>query len=233
MTELELRQKVVARADEYIGVKKGSAAHHRIVDTYNSPYPNLPLRNGKPYKLTYQDNWCAGFGSVIAIETGLTDIVPIEVSCTAQIQLWQKMGRWVEDDAYVPQPGDFIYWYWQDGADYATTDQKNPPNHVGIVEKVDSVSGTMTIIEGNKGSESVVGRRESHINGRYIRGYGCPDYASRADKSKEPWYARNWAKATQMGFVDGTRPEDPITRAEVAEVAVRLVERFEGGTEDG
>lgn len=232
MTEAEIRQSVVSWSQDCIGVKKGSQEHHTIIDIYNS-YPNLPFRNGKPYKMTYADNWCAGFVSAVSIMQQLTDIMPVECSCTEMIRLYKELGRWVEDDAYVPQKGDIVMYYWNDGADYATTDQKNPPNHTGIVTSVDG--DIVTVIEGNKGSESVVGYRSFKVNGRYIRGYCCPDYASKVDKPKEPWYmkTKSWDKATAMGLIDGTRPEDSITRAEVAEVAVRLVERFEGGTEDG
>ena len=93
------------------------------------------------------------------------------------------------------------------------------------------VSGTtITVVEGNMGSPSHVGTRKIPVNGRYIRGYCCPDYASMADKppasnldTTKPWYADSWKKATDLGLVDGTRPEDPITRAEVVEIVLRAL----------
>lgn len=227
MTEQQIRQLVVDKAWSFMGAKRGSAAHRAIIDTYNS-HPDLPLRNGRPYKVTYTDNWCAAFVSSVAIALGLTEIMPVECSCTAMIELYKAKGRWVEDDAYVPQIGDIIMYYWGDGKDYATTDQTHSPNHVGIVTNM--VGSTITVIEGNMGSTSVVGERTVQVNGRYIRGYCCPDYASMEDKppvsnldTKEPWYAENWKKATDLGLVDGTRPEDPITRAEVAEIVLRAL----------
>lgn len=30
------------------------------------------------------------------------------------VRLYQELGRWVEDDAYVPSPGDVIFYDWQD-----------------------------------------------------------------------------------------------------------------------
>lgn len=66
------------------------------------------------YKVTYTDAWCATFASEIAIEAGYTDIIPTECSCNRQIKLWQQMGRWCENDAKVPEPGDYIYYDWDD-----------------------------------------------------------------------------------------------------------------------
>ena len=69
---------------------------------------------------------------------------------------------------------------WKDGDNYATTDQTANPNHVGFVGAVNS--NTMTIYEGNKGE--AVATRTVPINGRYIRGYCLPDYASKATTIK-------------------------------------------------
>ena len=55
------------------------------------------------------------------------------------------------------------------------------PNHVGIVAKVNGT--VLTIIEGNKGE--AVAYRTIQVDGRYIRGYGIPDYASMAESEVE------------------------------------------------
>lgn len=54
------------------------------------------------------------------------------------------------------------------------------PDHVGIVEKVEGKR--MTIIEGNLNKE--VGRRTIEVDGRYIRGFICPKYSTKADAPK-------------------------------------------------
>ena len=90
------------------------------------------------------------------------------------IRLYQDIGRWVEDDAYVPSPGDVIFYDWQDTG-YG--DNVGQPDHVGIV--VACTDGMMTIIEGN--CDNAVKLRQIAVNARFIRGYGCPDYASKAD----------------------------------------------------
>ena len=39
MTELQLRQQIVDKAESYFGVQKGTAKHKEIVDIYNSHKP--------------------------------------------------------------------------------------------------------------------------------------------------------------------------------------------------
>ena len=48
---------------------------------------------------------------------------------------------------------------------------------------------------------------------------------------KQPWYIKDgtWAKAKELGLMDGTRPDANITRAEVAAVAVRLYNKLKEG----
>lgn len=172
MTEAEVRQKVVSIMQGWIGLKRSNRSHAPIIDTYNA---HKPLPRG--YKVSYTDAYCATTVSAAAIKAGLTDIMPVECSCTRLIEQAKKIGIWQENDAYVPAPGDLILYDWQDGADFPRTDNKGAPDHVGMVEKIRN--NTITIIEGNM-SGGVVGRRTVTVNGRYIRGYICPNYASKA-----------------------------------------------------
>lgn len=171
MTERELRANVVAIAKGFIGCKESDGSHKKIIDLYNS---HKPLARG--YAVKYTDAWCSTFASAVAIKAGLTDIIPTECGCEKHIQLFKKLGSWQENDAYVPSPADYIFYDWQDGTNYATTDNTGAADHVGIVEKV--TGNTITIIEGNY--SNAVKRRTLAVNGRYIRGYGVPDYASKA-----------------------------------------------------
>lgn len=174
MTERQIRQAMVARARKYIGCKESNGTHKQIIDIYNE---HKPLARG--YAVKYTDAWCATYGSAIAILEGHTDIIPTECGCDAQIKLWQAKGRWQENDAYVPQAGDYIYYDWQDSG---AGDNKGNSDHVGIVESCDGK--TITVIEGNK--NDAVGERTLAVNGRYIRGFGLPDYASKATKEVTP-----------------------------------------------
>lgn len=171
MTENQLRQKVVKIAVSYLGCKEADGSHRKIIDLYNS---HKPLARG--YAVKYTDAWCSTFASAVAIAAGLTDIIPTECGCEKHIAMFKKLGAWVENDAYVPKPGDYIFYDWQDGTNYATTDNTGAADHVGIVTEVNG--STITVIEGNM--SDAVGYRHIAVNGRYIRGYGVPKYASKA-----------------------------------------------------
>lgn len=172
MTENQLRQKVVSIAAGYVGCNEKDGSFKKIIDLYNSHKPRA-----RGYKLQYTDAWCSGFASAVAIEAELTDIIPTEVGCGKHIALFQKLGSWVENDGYTPLPGDYIFYDWQDSG---VGDNKGGSDHVGIVEKVNN--GTITVIEGNMNEK--VGRRNLKVNGKYIRGYGVPKYASKATKAE-------------------------------------------------
>ena len=174
MTEMQLREHYVDTLRGWIGRNEKDGSHKLIVDTYNSM-----LKLPRNYAVTYNDAWCAATVSAAAIEAGLTDIIPRECSCTRMIARFQEMGRWMERDDYVPLPGDIIFYDWQDSG---KGDNSGAPDHVGVVEKV--VDGQITVIEGNY-SDSVK-RRNIAVNGKYIRGYGLPDYASMSDSPPPP-----------------------------------------------
>lgn len=158
------RSAIVKQAQSWIGRNEKDGSHKEIIDIYNS---HTPLARG--YKLKYTDAWCSGFASAVAIKCGYTAIIPTEVGCDKHIELFKKMNNWVENDAYVPAAGDYIFYDWEDNG---TGDNKGYSNHVGIVEKVSGT--TITVIEGNYGD--AVKRRTIKVNGKYIRGYGVPKY---------------------------------------------------------
>lgn len=172
MTETQIREKVVAAAKAWLGCNEADGSHRQIVDVYNS---HRPLARG--YALKYTDAWCAGFVSAVAIKLGLTDIMPTEVGVWNMIELYRKLGRWQESDSYVPKPGDVIMYAWSDNG---VGDCTSGASHVGIVVACDGK--TITVIEGNKAN--AVGYREIAVNGRYIRGFGLPDYASKATENE-------------------------------------------------
>ena len=173
MTEQEIRNRVVSKAKSYLGCKESDGSHKKIVNLYNS---HKPLARG--YAIQYTDEWCATFVSAIGIALGYTDIMPTECSCSKMIELYKAKGRWEEKDTHVPSPGDIVMYDWQDTG---KGDNTGHPDHVGFVVAMNGTA--MTIIEGNKGE--AVAYRSLHVNGRYIRGYCLPDYASKATKPKQ------------------------------------------------
>ena len=168
MTENELRQQVVNTAKSFYGAVQGGELHRCILEGYNS---HRPLARG--YAVQENDAWCATFVSYIAILCGITDILPTECGCGPQIALFQALGEWVEDDGYRPKPGDVIYYDWEDSG---AGDNMGSANHVGLV--VSLTGNTIRVIEGNL--SRAVGYRDIQVNGRYIRGFGVPDYGKKA-----------------------------------------------------
>ena len=181
MTENALRAAVVEQARSWLGCHESDGSHRPIIDFYNEH------RRPGDYFMQYTDPWCACYvsavGMAVAIAHSLNckpyEIIPSSAACDPMIVQYKAMGRWVEDDSYLPTPGDVIFYDWQDtgaGDNHGSTD------HVGIVTSVDG--NTISVIEGNK-SDSVC-YRTIQRNGRFIRGYGRPDYARWAETAQIP-----------------------------------------------
>lgn len=156
--------KVIEQAKAWLGYNEADGTHKEIIDVYNS---HEPLARG--YKVKYTDAWCATFVSAVAIKLGYTDIIPTECSCNKMIELFKSLGVWVEDENRTPNPGDILFYDWEDTG---SGDNKGRSDHTGIVEKVSN--GKITVIEGNYSNS--VKRRTLSVNGKYIRGYGVPKY---------------------------------------------------------
>ena len=165
--EAKARMELVDTACGWVGVREDDGSHHFIIDLYNTITP-LP----QDYRVTYDDAWCAAFVSAAALESGMTDILPPECSCSRQIQLFEKLGRWEEDDGYLPLPGDVIYYDWDISR---TLDCTGWPEHVGIV--VGTCGPYIRGVEGNM-DDGFAGYRTVLQNDWCIRGYGLPDYAA-------------------------------------------------------
>lgn len=167
--------KVVEQAQAWLGRKESDGSHKEIIDIYNA---HKPLARG--YAVNWKsDPWCATFVSSVAIKLGYTDIIPTECSCTRMIDLFKKIGSWIEDDAYRPAPGDIIFYDWDDSG---KGDSVGDSEHVGIVEEVSRT--TIVVIEGNK--NNAVERRYIEVNARYIRGYGVPKYSTEITPTEKP-----------------------------------------------
>lgn len=151
-------------AQSWLGKSSVDGSHKVIIDIYNSHYPLA--RN---YKVKYSDHYCAATITALAIKCDALDIIPKECSCQYMIELFKKIGCWVENDAHVPNMGDIIFYDWDDNG---KGDNTGWSDHVGIVEKV--VDNAITVIEGNY--NKAVKRRILQVNGKYIRGYGVPKY---------------------------------------------------------
>lgn len=163
--EQNLRMLVVQTAQSWLGCNEKDGSFKPIIDLYNS---HKPLAVG--YLVQYTDQWCAAFGSAVAIQCELTEIIPTECGCQRQIALFEALGCWEEDDDYIPLPGDFIFYSLNNTSENNTAWS----NHVGIV--VGTSGNKIQVIEGNY-NESVAYHVVS-VDDVTIRGYGLPDYAS-------------------------------------------------------
>lgn len=170
------RDDIVRVAKSYIGTVGGSSAHADIIHIFNTV---------KPFGYTAKktDPWCSEFVSACAIQAfGKKTAVkyfPLSAACAYMISKAKEMKIWVESDKYIPDKGDFVLYDWDDGSNYAKTDNKNTPDHVGIVEYYKA--GYIHVIEGNYSNR--VKRRTIAINGRYIRGFVTPEYDKIKSKS--------------------------------------------------
>jgi hypothetical protein len=77
----------------------------------------------------------------------------------------------MENDGYVPSPGDGVLYDWDDSG---VGDNTGNPDHVGTVVEVNKDSGYFVVVEGNY--SNAVKKRTVAINGKYIRGFIVPKY---------------------------------------------------------
>ena len=161
-----IRGVVVDILRSWIGKKESDNTNRTIIDIYNTISP-LP----RGYKVKYTDDWCAACVSAAFQKAGYIGIIPAECSCYYMVEGAKKMGIWVENDDFVPKPGDIVMYDWQDDG---KGDNRGVPDHVGVVELVDG--NNIIVIEGNH-SDSVK-RRTIAVNGKYIRGFITPKYTA-------------------------------------------------------
>jgi len=116
-------------------------------------------RYGHWYGSTYAE-WCAMFVSFCLNYAEIPAAgFPREAGCEKWKNILTWKGTFMDEDEYIPQPGDLIFFNW---------DEESDPDHVGIVEKFDGEH--VYTIEGNAGK--MVRRRTYAANDSQIMGYG-------------------------------------------------------------
>ena len=157
------RDRVLTAAAAMVGVRGGSAEHHRLVNDYNSVRP-LPVG----YAVKNSDDWCDIFTTVIFQREGLSDLIGRECGVERHIHIFKRLGIWNEDGNSTPKAGDIITFNWDQNS------QQNDgwADHIGIVEKVEN--GIIHTIEGNSNDE--VKRNTYRIGHGNIRGFASPRY---------------------------------------------------------
>lgn len=227
-TEAGLRAKIVETAKKFEGAREGGEKHLLLLATYNA---HRPLPRGYTVKKT--DAWCAVAVSAWAIMCGFDHFLPIECSCSRLIALAKTLGIWKESDNYAPNPGDLILYDWEDDC---AGDNTGSPNHVGLVTGRSGKS--FKVLEGNY--SNAVKSRTMTVNGKFIRGFICPDYKAEAQKRFDAafvagfadvpngvYYAEalEWAKAEGIIIGMGGQkfgPKLDCTRAEIVTMLWRF-----------
>ena len=154
------REDLVKAMESFLGAAKGNAKHKEIVSIYNSC---KPLPRGVKMLTSYA--WCAATVSAAIIKAGLAEELPRECSCGKMIELLKQRNMWVESDSYLANPGDLIFYSWEDTGIGECTEGHD---HVGMIKERDG--NTMLVMEGNKSGK--FGYRAIKANSRYIRGFG-------------------------------------------------------------
>lgn len=162
------KEKVIEVAKSYLGCKKGSKKHKKLIDAFNKVKPD-----GYTAKVT--DPWCAEAVSAWFIlaygKKNAVDMLGLSASCPRMIEKAKRRGIWIESDKHKPKIGELVMYDWDDSG---KGDNTGSPDHVGLVTEV--TKNDFTVIEGNKGNTSSVAYRTMKVNGRYIRGYIKPLY---------------------------------------------------------
>lgn len=169
MTEKELRQKVVNTINGWVGATKGSPKHQEILRIYNS---HKPLARG--YEMKEKDAYCATTVSAAYIAAGIADHTGTECGVQKYVEIAQKKGIWVENDAYAPGLAEACVYDWDDNG---VGDNTGNGDHIGIV--TETGNGYFVVTEGNM-SGGKVGKRTMKVNGKYIRGFIVPNFKALA-----------------------------------------------------
>ena len=216
---MKRRLNAALTAARWLGTKEGGREHREILAAYNAITP-LP----RGYRLSERDPWCAGFASAAAVMAGEGSRYPIECSCTKIIEKAKEMGIWVEQDAHVPNPGDWVLYDWQARGEGDCT---GAPDHVGVV--IGTEAGQILVVEGNYDNQ--VKLRKIPVNDEKIRGFVCPEWEEESAMryrtlSEIPAFARKTIeKLIRDGSLAGYSEEDLGLSEEMIRIFVILDRR--------
>ena len=157
------RDRILRAAASLVGVRGGTAAHHQLVNDYNSVKP-LPVG----YAVKTTDDWCDIFVTTVFQREGLSGLIGRECGVERHIQIFKRLGIWNEDGTTTPKAGDIITFNW----DQNSQQNNGFADHIGIVESVSN--GIIHTIEGN--SNNQVRRNTYRIGHGNIRGFATPRY---------------------------------------------------------
>ena len=203
----------------YLGITEGGMEHLQILKDYNAL---ANTKGGLPrgHKAVQSDDWCAIFAAGQAHALGLTEVYPMECSCSKIIEIAKEKGIWIEDDSYIPVFGDWVLYAWK-GQEGQENDLA--PNHIGTIYHSDGE--IMLAVEGNKGD--AVGVRALAVGDKRIRGFVHPNLTPLIGRLIAPVEV-----GVPLEPVPPVDPKRPVLYARVDEVpedyrptVVKLMER--------
>lgn len=104
--------------------------------------------------------WCAAFVSRVLMESGI-DNIGFDTSCNSIFNKMKLNNDWSEPDEY-PVRGDVIFFDWD------RIDEPKPIDHIGIVTDFDYINKTVTYVNGNGNSDSIVTRQSINIHNQSV-----------------------------------------------------------------
>ena len=175
-----IREQIVNTAIRYNGMSFKGGSHKTLIDEFNKYKPD-------GWAMTYTANFCAACASAIAYLCGVGDAYPCSANVGTIVAKAQKMGIWVENDAYVPTAGDWIIYAWNDSG---RGDNVTGASHVGIV--VSTGGGYINVFEFNIGNRHSTGYRKIEVNGRFFRGFVVPNFQTYGwIQNEHGWWFKN------------------------------------------
>jgi len=224
-------EKLVSIAEKEVGYLEKKSNMSLYDKTANAGYNNY-TKYGADYDVwfTYPnfklngDAWCAGFVTWCFVNAfGLDGFKKLMFNyhyCPTGESEFKKRGEWLSRNDGGAR-GDIIFFQNSEGIS----------NHTGIV-----TGGTalyIYTIEGNtNGGVGVEPNGGGVFVKSYLRtnpaikGFGRPKYEQPVKidelRAVPPWYTESQVWVMEKGISDGTRPEEPVTRAEVWTMLQRL-----------
>lgn len=161
MTEEIIRQNLISKSQEYIGLTICDERHMDILNTYNS---NVPLPRG--FAVQPNNKWCATFVTAMEIKENMVDLIGGgECGCGELVNIAKEMGIFFRKP-FIPKIGDIIMYDF---------DLDGWSDHTGFVESCDG--NLIKTIEGNV--QNTVLERVIDYSDKVILGFIAPDYASK------------------------------------------------------
>lgn len=157
-------EELLAIATGYLGVNQYSAKHKQLVDDYNKVTPR-PVG----YAVTYGDDWCDTFVTVVSDKAGATELIGRECGVERHKSIFKQKNIWL--GLVRPQVGDVVIFQWNG-------DRNGFAHHIGFVLEVNG--NTIKTVEGNtiKAGVSTVGSKTYKWNDKVIQGYARPKYGA-------------------------------------------------------